>query len=102
MQRSGEMPGMSSREYPNAFRYFLSSHKSRAVSALLRSAFTMTGYVELGPRNAYLSPLGRDLSSTFGAFCSLHESSICAAGTVEFLEVVVPAGLSHSLFSPRF
>ncbi|CAA7045992.1 unnamed protein product [Microthlaspi erraticum] len=50
MQRSGEIPGMSSSEYPIAFLYFLSSQRSKASSTLFRSAFTITGYVELGPR----------------------------------------------------
>ncbi|KAL0836841.1 hypothetical protein Bca101_088731 [Brassica carinata] len=94
MHRSGEMPGISAREYPNAFRYFLSSHRRRAVSALFRSAFTITGYVEFGPRNAYLSPLGSVLSSTFGASDSLHGSLFRLSGTSELDE-------SEALFSPR-
>ncbi|CAA7021265.1 unnamed protein product [Microthlaspi erraticum] len=58
---------MSSSEYPIAFLYFLSSQRSKASSTLFSSAFTITGYVELGPRNAYLSPAGSVFSSSLGA-----------------------------------
>ncbi|CAA7059695.1 unnamed protein product [Microthlaspi erraticum] len=42
----------------------------------VNASLTMTGYVELEPKNAYLSPFGSGLRSTLGALSSDQSSSV--------------------------
>ena len=70
MYKEGWIPFKLSRVYPMVLWCFLSTLTKESIWVASKLAFTITWYVDFGPRNSYLKDEGMSFNSSLGTFAS--------------------------------